>query len=147
MEAENLVYRITEIFYSVQGEGLKQGLPMVFIRLAGCNLHCRFCDTKYALKGGREKGVAEILRAAGRYRCRRVCITGGEPFLQNLSSLVKCLKRESYWVSAETSGTLWQRLSLDWLTVSPKQEGLRYHPHGYDRRFMKTASEFKYVIS
>lgn len=142
-----MVYNISEVFYSIQGEGLLQGLPMVFLRLSGCNLKCPFCDTKYALENGREVDTAEILKITGRYGCKRVCITGGEPFLQNLSSVVKCLKEKKYWVAAETNGTLWQKLPLDWLTVSPKKEGRGLFPEGYDGRFAKAASEFKYVIT
>lgn len=143
----NPVYKLSEIFYSVQGEGLLQGLPMVFIRLSGCNLNCRFCDTKYALKNGKETELIKILRELKKHKCKRVCITGGEPFLQNLKPLVKSLKGKNYWIAAETNGTIWQNLTLDWLTVSPKKAGVKLHPCGYDERFGKTASEFKYVIT
>lgn len=140
-------YDLSEIFYSVQGEGLLQGLPMVFIRMAGCNLHCSFCDTKYALKKGKTTDLKAILRELRKHKCKRVCITGGEPFLQNLKPLVKSLKEKNYWIAAETNGSVWQKLPLDWLTVSPKREGIKLHPRGYDKRFGKTASEFKYVIT
>jgi len=143
----NPVYNVSEIFYSVQGEGLFQGLPMVFIRLSGCNLHCGFCDTKYALKNGKETALRKILQEVRKYNCKRVCITGGEPFLQNLKPLVKSLKEKDYWIAAETNGTVWQKLPLDWLTVSPKREGSDIHPRGYDKRFINSASEFKYVIT
>ncbi|MBN1445769.1 MAG: 7-carboxy-7-deazaguanine synthase QueE [Candidatus Omnitrophica bacterium] len=146
-DGTNPVYNVSEIFYSVQGEGLLQGLPMVFIRLSGCNLNCSFCDTKYALKKGKETDLKKILRELKRHKCKRVCITGGEPFLQNLAPLVKTLKEKKYWIAAETNGTLWQNLHIDWLTVSPKREGLKFRPRGYDKRFMKAASEFKYVIT
>ncbi len=141
-------YKLSEIFYSIQGEGLLQGLPMVFIRLSGCNLNCRFCDTKYALKGGKRMDLRKILLLVKKHSCKRACITGGEPFLQNLKPLVQSLKEKDFWVSAETNGTVWQKLSLDWLTVSPKKEGITlHHPRGYDKRFIKNASEFKYVIT
>jgi 7-carboxy-7-deazaguanine synthase len=142
-----MVYNVSEIFYSIQGEGLLQGIPMVFIRMAGCNLRCSFCDTKYALKNGEKKGVVEILKEIQRYSCKKVCITGGEPFLQNLSPLVKTLKDKKYYLTAETNGTLWQRIPLDWLTVSPKTDGKKLYPRGYDKRFLNAASEFKYVIT
>ncbi|HOL67517.1 MAG TPA: hypothetical protein PKX93_08695, partial [bacterium] len=67
--------------------------------------------------------------------------------LQPLLPLVRRLKQAGYWVAAETNGTLWQELGLDWLTLSPKKEGLRLHQNGYDERFRKVASEFKYVIT
>ncbi len=120
---------------------------MIFIRLSGCNLRCSFCDTKYALKNGTSKTVDEILAEVGKYPCRRVCITGGEPFLQSLQPLTGALKKKGYWISAETNGTVWQKLPIDWITVSPKTGGIKFHPRGYDRRFLKTASEFKYVIT
>lgn len=142
-----MLYNLSEIFYSVQGEGMLQGLPMVFIRLSGCNLRCIFCDTKYALKTMEKKGAGDILAEIRQYPCKRVCITGGEPFLQDLTPLVKSLKKEKYWLAAETNGTLWQKLPLDWLTVSPKTGGKKSHPYGYDKRFLKAASEFKYVIT
>ncbi len=142
-----MLYTLSEVFYSIQGEGILQGLPMVFIRLSGCNLKCSFCDTKYALKSGRPVTAGEIIRAVGKYPCRRVCITGGEPFLQDLSVLTETLKKKGYWISAETNGTVWQKLSLDWITVSPKTGGKKFYPRGYDRRFLKVASEFKYVIT
>jgi organic radical activating enzyme len=143
----NLVYKISEIFYSIQGEGLLQGLPMIFIRLSGCNLRCSFCDTKYAFKKRRTTDAAEILAEIRQYPCKRVCITGGEPFLQNLSPLVNVLKEKNYFVCAETNGTLWQKLPIDWLTVSPKTGGRKFHARGYDKRFLNAASEFKYVIT
>ncbi len=142
-----MVYNVSEIFYSIQGEGLLQGLPMVFIRLAGCNLRCPFCDTKYAFKNGEKKEVKEILKEIRQYPCKKVCITGGEPFLQNLFPLVKTLKDKKYYLTAETNGTLWQKIPLDWLTVSPKTDGKKIHPQGYDKRFLNTSSEFKYVIT
>jgi len=140
-------YKICEIFYSIQGEGILQGLPMVFIRFSGCNLRCNFCDTKIAWEDGEMTEAEEIVEEIKKYSCKRVCLTGGEPYLQNLSSFVELLKERKYWVTAETNGTLWQKLPLDWLTVSPKKESLKRYPGGYDERFKNTASEFKYVIT
>jgi len=68
---------ISEIFYSLQGEGRNQGAPCLFIRLAGCNLHCRYCDTEYALTGGTEMDADAILSEVARANPRLVCITGG----------------------------------------------------------------------
>jgi len=140
-------YNICEVFYSVQGEGFLQGIPMVFVRLSGCNLGCSFCDTKYALEKGREQDINGLSKLIGQYNCNRVCITGGEPFMQSLLPLAGYLKEKKYWVAAETNGTLWQKLPLDWLTVSPKKDGMRLFPKGYDERFLAAASEFKYVIT
>lgn len=142
-----MVYEVCEVFQSLQGEGWRQGQPTVFVRLAGCNLRCRFCDTPRAFRPGKrldERGVLSLVR---RFPCRSVCVTGGEPFLQDLSALVSLLKRNRYTVSAETNGTLWQDVALDWLCVSPKTAARKQFPHGYDERFRLRADEFKYVIT
>ena len=120
---------------------------MVFIRFSGCNLRCDFCDTKIAWENGEMMEAEEIIKKVKQYPCKKICLTGGEPYLQNLSPFVELLKERKYWVTAETNGTLWQNLSLDWLTVSPKKESEEFHPEGYDKRFKNTATEFKYVIT
>ncbi len=74
--------RIIEIFFSIQGESSRAGLPCVFVRLAGCNLRCRWCDTEYSFQGGRAMSVDEVEREVRRYPARLVEITGGEPLLQ-----------------------------------------------------------------
>ena len=74
--------KIAEIFQSIQGEGKNQGKPCLFIRLAGCNLHCRWCDTAYAQTGGTEMSIDTILERVLRLNPSYVCITGGEPLLQ-----------------------------------------------------------------
>lgn len=142
-----MIYYISEVFYSLQGEGLLQGIPVIFIRLAGCNLMCGFCDTKYAWGKGKKKDLREIIKEIEKYPANWVCITGGEPFLQELSPLLDSLKKRKYNVSVETNGTIWQDIKPDWLTVSPKREGCLYFRYGYDERFLKIANEFKYVIT
>lgn len=140
-------YSISEIFYSIHGEGLLQGTPMVFIRLAGCNLKCPFCDTKYAWEKGKKKEVVEIIDEVKKFRYKKVCITGGEPYLQNLKFLVSALKKFNFWISVETNGTIWQEIEVDWITVSPKVEGKNYYKEGFNRKFLEVANEFKYVIT
>jgi len=140
-------YKVSEIFYSIQGEGLNQGIPFVFIRFSGCNLRCEWCDTKYAWEGGKEMKVSQIIKKVKGYKCRNVCITGGEPYLQPLKPIFEELKEEKFYISVETNGTIWQDIKFDWITVSPKREGIKYHKKGYDIRFKKVASEFKYVIT
>jgi 7-carboxy-7-deazaguanine synthase len=99
--------RITEIFYSIQGEGTRSGLPCVFVRLAACNLRCVWCDTAYAFHGGTEMNVEEVLREVARYPCRRVEVTGGEPLLQKeVHPLLRRLADAGYTVLLETSGSL-----------------------------------------
>ncbi|MCM8818238.1 MAG: 7-carboxy-7-deazaguanine synthase QueE [Candidatus Omnitrophica bacterium] len=141
-----MIYKVNEIFYSIQGEGLLQGLPFIFIRFSGCNLRCLWCDTKYAWKKGKEMTEKEILKKIEKFNCKRVCFTGGEPYLQNIEYLFKLLKKKNYFISVETNGTIWENIKFDWITVSPKIEGKIFHPLGYDIRFRKLASEFKYII-
>jgi len=74
--------KVNEIFFSLQGEGKWTGLPNVFIRTAGCNLRCSYCDTKYAYFNGKEMRVDDILKKIRNYPCKYLCITGGEPLLQ-----------------------------------------------------------------
>ena len=97
--------RITEIFYSLQGEADTAGVPTAFIRLTGCPLRCQYCDTAYAFHGGRWMAFAVILEQVGEYGCRHVCVTGGEPLAQkNCAGLLRDLCANGYRVSLETSG-------------------------------------------
>lgn len=100
--------KIAEIFTSIQGEGTFSGYPTLFIRLAGCNLHCTYCDTCSAQKdGGKEMAAATIAGEASRAGVTHVCVTGGEPLLQSqeLSALTHMLKDTGLEVSIETNGT------------------------------------------
>ncbi len=97
--------RITEIFYSLQGESTTVGLPTVFIRLTGCPLRCQYCDTAYAFTGGQRQTVEAILTQVLDYHCPYVCVTGGEPLAQRACiSLLHELCNAGYHVSLETSG-------------------------------------------
>lgn len=99
--------RITEIFFSLQGETRLMGLPTVFVRLTGCPLRCTYCDTAYAFSGGQSKTLAEILHQVAQYKTRYVTMTGGEPLAQrNCLPLLKALCDAGYQVSLETSGAL-----------------------------------------
>ncbi len=99
--------RITEIFYSLQGETRTAGLPTVFIRLTGCPLRCQYCDTAYAFTGGEVQTIAAILEQVAAYKPRYICVTGGEPLAQpNCIELLKQLCDAGYEVSLETSGAL-----------------------------------------
>lgn len=100
--------RISEIFYSLQGEGIQLGLPTIFLRCFGCDLRCSWCDTMYAVEGTDfvNLSVDEVYAEINRYRCKRICITGGEPLLQSdeLIILMNLLLKEDYHVVLETSG-------------------------------------------
>jgi len=99
--------KINEIFYSLQGEGTLAGLPTVFVRTTGCNLRCSYCDTTYAYQEGREMSPAVIAAHTGRWPCPRVCLTGGEPLLQeDVGEVLDLLMEAGREVSVETNGSL-----------------------------------------
>lgn len=99
--------RITEIFYSLQGETHRVGLPTVFIRLTGCPLRCTYCDTAYAFTGGEAVAIADILGQVAAYAPRYVTVTGGEPLAQkNCIVLLRALCDAGYQVSLETGGAM-----------------------------------------
>ena len=99
--------RITEVFYSLQGETRTAGLPTVFVRLTGCPLRCQYCDSAYAFSGGTVRSLPSILEQVAGYWPRYVCVTGGEPLAQpNAIPLLKQLCDAGYEVSLETSGAL-----------------------------------------
>ncbi|WP_330927421.1 7-carboxy-7-deazaguanine synthase QueE [Candidatus Sororendozoicomonas aggregata] len=105
MTSETL--RITEIFYSLQGETRTSGLPTVFIRLTGCPLRCNWCDTEYAFHGGERMTLDAIVAEVRRHQARYVTVTGGEPLAQpNCVPLLHRLADEGFEVSLETSGAL-----------------------------------------
>ena len=122
-----MTLQLAEIFYSLQGEGAWAGTPAVFVRLAGCNLACAFCDTDYSLKF-----VASVAHVAARVRaeggaCPMVILTGGEPLAQRATvALIEALRADGRRVHIESNGTIDAALPDDvWLTVSPKE---RLHP-------------------
>jgi 7-carboxy-7-deazaguanine synthase len=112
--------RLTEIFYSVQGEGHHAGRPAVFVRAAGCNLACDFCDTDFSLK--MRMTPEETAAAVAEYPARYVVLTGGEPTRQpeGLRALTRILQERGYEVALETNGTSLDTLGVNWVTVSPK---------------------------
>ncbi len=118
---------LAEIFYSVQGEGAWTGTPAVFVRLAGCNLACTFCDTDYALRflAPVDEIVARVRELSG--DCPMVILTGGEPLAQaETPALIAALRADGRRVHIESNGTIDVELPPDvWLTVSPKE---RLHP-------------------
>ena len=112
-------YRINEIFYSLQGEGRNVGRAAVFVRFAGCNLQCSFCDTDFS--SYREMSEEDVVDAVVSFPARFVVLTGGEPTLQLTSSLVDSLHRQGVEVAIETNGTRVPLSNIDWVTVSPKE--------------------------
>lgn len=110
--------RINQIFYSLQGEGFHTGTPAVFVRFAGCNLKCSFCDTfheTYTILS-----EEEIAERTAQFPAALVVLTGGEPSLQLTYSLVELLHRKGKFVAVETNGTSPLPPNVDWITLSPK---------------------------
>lgn len=114
--------KINEIFYSLQGEGRYTGTPAVFVRFAGCNLRCDFCDTSH--ESFEEYTEDKIVDAVSRYPSPHVILTGGEPTLQITDTLLAALHRSGRIIHIETNGTRAlddnMQQQLDWITVSPK---------------------------
>ena len=111
-------YSINEMFYSLQGEGYHVGTPAVFIRFAGCNLACPFCDTQH--RHGTRKTLDEIVDFVAGHKARLVVLTGGEPALQVDAALVEELHAIGKYVAIETNGTHTVPSGIDWITLSPK---------------------------
>jgi organic radical activating enzyme len=134
---------LVEMFYSLQGEGLRSGQPTVFIRTAGCNCDCWFCDTDFRLREALEADEIIARAHALSADCRWACITGGEPTIHDLGELCNALHVLDWRIQIETNGGLprpdWH---IDHITVSPKErQGQRLAPW-----YLTAATEFKYVI-
>lgn len=104
---EQAELRINEIFFSIQGESTRVGLPTIFIRLTGCPLRCRYCDTAYAFHDGEKMSIESIIQSISQYRAKHVTVTGGEPLAQRTChELLSRLCDEGFRVSLETSGAI-----------------------------------------
>ncbi len=148
------MYRVNEIFYSLQGEGFWTGTPMVFVRHSGCNLRCPFCDTDH--RAFRDMTAEEIVKEVWRLdreanrenpargSCGRVCITGGEPLLQLDYDLIDALHRYDYAIHLETNGTRPVPARVDWVTLSPKEDVPELEGNG--KVVLERANEVKLVF-
>lgn len=115
--------RVSEMFASLQGEGMWVGVPSAFVRLSGCNLRCVWCDTPYAsfYPEGPSLEVEEIVRQLAGYGIEHVVITGGEPMLfQATETLCAMLKERGHIITIETAGTIFRELDCDLMSISPK---------------------------
>lgn len=143
--------KINEIFYSVQGESSKAGLPTVFVRLTYCNLRCSYCDTEYAFHEGRDMTIDAIVGEVKRYNCNLVEITGGEPLFQNESlELMRRLCDEGFDVMLETSGSLPikdvdKRIIIIMDLKCPSSKMMKKNLYG-NLDFIKPNDEIKFVI-
>lgn len=115
--------RLSEIFYSIQGEGMLAGVPSVFIRTSGCNLRCVWCDTPYTSwePEGRGWPLEKILRKVKSYSAHHIVLTGGEPMLApEIGGLAGELKKLGYHVTVETAATIFKPIACDLMSLSPK---------------------------
>lgn len=115
--------KISELFYSIQGEGKLAGVPSVFVRTSGCNLRCRWCDTPYTSwhPEGAERTIDQIMHETRRYPTRYAVLTGGEPMIADgVQTLCAELKSAGYHVTIETAATVWQDVTCDLASISPK---------------------------
>lgn len=115
--------RIAELFYSIQGEGKLTGMPSAFVRVSGCNLRCRWCDTPYASwqPEGRDMNATEVLQTVAGYGCRHLVLTGGEPLLfEDSVELSERARQMGFYVTVETAGTIYRQVAADLLSLSPK---------------------------
>ena len=116
--------RISEIFHSIQGEGLLLGVPSVFVRTSGCNLRCRWCDTPYASWSpeGEEMTLPSIMERVRSYECRHVVLTGGEPMVASgIRKLASILREEGFHITIETAATVApEGIQCDLASLSPR---------------------------
>ncbi|MEA1986342.1 MAG: 7-carboxy-7-deazaguanine synthase QueE [Candidatus Marinimicrobia bacterium] len=118
------IFRINDIFYSVQAEGFLTGTATIFIRFSDCNLRCDFCDTEFLT--GVDMNIPEILNNIENFPTQYVILTGGEPLLNDTTKLVQILKKKKYKVGVETNGMFApQHDFFDWVTVSPKNKDIK----------------------
>jgi 7-carboxy-7-deazaguanine synthase len=162
--------KLSELFFSLQGEGKLMGLPSVFVRASGCNLRCTWCDTPYASWNpeGDEVGIDELVHRVRQFRCRHVVLTGGEPMIMpDIGPLCDALKSSSpdTHITVETAATVFKPLKIDLASLSPKlsnstpwdrEDGRFAHAHERQRlnvpviqQFIDSAPDFqlKFVVS
>lgn len=115
--------KISEIFYSVQGEGILAGVPSVFVRTSGCNLRCTWCDTPYTSwqPEGEDMAMEQIVDAVRQHPARHVVITGGEPMIApKIVELTERMRALGYHITIETAGTVYHPVICDLMSISPK---------------------------
>ncbi len=146
--------KISEIFFSIQGEGVLIGTPTTFVRTVGCNLDCTWCDTRYAREGGRDMTAEEVSAAVDKFGAPFVSLTGGEPLIQSdIYPLVGMLLDDGYHITIETNGSL----PLDRLPSSEEimismdikcpSSGMSGHNRYENLDFLSPRDQLKFVIA
>src|SRR6185295_15507830 len=159
--------KISEIFYSIQGEGILAGVPSVFLRTSGCNLRCTWCDTPYTSWNpeGDDLQLDDILDDVRRGGSTHVVVTGGEPMIQqDIMQLTQRLKDLELHITIETAGTVYQPVTCDLMSISPKlanstptlredgrwaaqHDRLRYQPDVLKQLMVEYSYQLKFVVS
>jgi len=133
--------RISEIFYSIQGEGELTGVPTVFIRTSGCNLRCRWCDTPYASWSpeGEEMSIEDIIKEVKKHPARHCVLTGGEPMVaRGIKELAAALRAEGLHITIETAGTVSpEGIACDLASLSPKLSSSTPGPNEIDQAWIQ----------
>ena len=143
--------KVFEIFYSLQGESSRVGLPTIFIRLSGCPMRCHYCDTAYAFQGGSMMGMDDIMSSIKKYDTRYVTVTGGEPLAQKeVLNLLKTLADNDYEVSLETGGGLSikevdSRIKII-LDIKTPESGEEKKNHWENLEAINSKDEIKFVL-
>jgi 7-carboxy-7-deazaguanine synthase len=158
--------KITEIFYSIQGEGILTGVPSVFVRTSGCNLRCVWCDTPYTswAPEGNEMTVDEVLVCVRQHPAKHAVVTGGEPMIApGIVELTEGIRRLGLHVTVETAGTVYHPVACDLMSISPKLENstprdreggkwaaqherLRYQPEILRQLMSEYEHQLKFVV-
>lgn len=134
------MYKVNEIFFSIQGEGARFGTRNVFVRFSDCNLTCSFCDTEFL--SGKNMSASEIILEIEKYNTKNVIFTGGEPLLQVDDEICQPLKNKGYFIAVETNGSIKPGTALiDYVACSPKVA-----EHVVKKIFPNGVSELRYVI-
>jgi len=159
--------KVSEIFYSIQGEGILTGVPSVFVRLSGCNLRCVWCDTPYTSWNavGSDVAIGEIVVSVRGYSPSHVVVTGGEPMIfPQCVDLTRGLKEAGLHVTVETAGTVYQPVACDLMSISPKlanstpherdsgrwaaqHDRLRYQPEVLRKLMADCTYQLKFVVT
>jgi 7-carboxy-7-deazaguanine synthase len=159
--------KISEVFYSIQGEGSLAGVPSVFVRTSGCNLRCAWCDTPYTSWNpeGAERSITSLLQQVAGFEARYVVVTGGEPMIApEIVPLAKALRDAGLHITIETAGTVYADVACDLMSISPKlknstpfereggrwaaqHERSRYRPEVLRQLITGYAYQLKFVVA